>query len=120
MDISKTLIKNARIFPGVENGQAKPVIEAGCVLIKGNRFAYVGPEAACPAGRPGKVIDAGGRLLMPALVNAHTHSAMTLLRGVGGEKPLEVWLREHIFPLEERLVAQQARAGVALAMLEYL
>jgi len=120
MGISKTLIKNARIFPGVENGQAKPVIEAGCALIKGNRFAYVGPEEACPAGRTEKVIDAGGRLLMPALVNAHTHSAMTLLRGVGGEKPLEVWLREHIFPLEERLVAQQARAGVALAMLEYL
>lgn len=120
MDSGRILIKNAKLFPGVEDGLAAGIIESTCVLIQKGRFFFIGPEHALPAGNAGQVIDAEGMLLMPALVNAHTHSAMTLMRGIGADHPLEIWLNQHIFPLEKRLNAQQARAGVLLAMLEYI
>ena len=120
MSTRSTLIKNAKLFPGVENGLVADMIENACILIKDDRFFFIGQERDLPPGNQGHVMDAAGMLLMPALVNAHTHSAMTLLRGVGAEQPLEKWLNHYIFPLEEQLRAEQARAGVMLAMLEHI
>lgn len=60
-------------------------------------------------------------VVMPGLINAHTHSAMTLFRGVADDIPLMPWLQEHIWPLENKWVDDSfVRAGSSLAMLEML
>jgi Cytosine deaminase and related metal-dependent hydrolases len=61
-----------------------------------------------------------GALLIPGLINTHTHAAMTLLRGHGSGLPLDRWLNEAIFPVEDRMVPADMAAGNALAQLEML
>ncbi len=78
---------------------------AGFVAVAGDRIAAVGvgaPPPGAPEAR--RRIDAQGLLLMPGLVNGHTHAAMTLFRGLADDLPLDVWLQEHIFPAEARAV----------------
>lgn len=64
--------------------------------------------------------DMHGALLIPGLINTHTHAAMTLLRGHGSGLPLDRWLNEAIFPVEDRMTAEDIAAGNALAQLEML
>ncbi|WP_256295759.1 amidohydrolase [Haloarchaeobius salinus] len=65
-------------------------------------------------------LDASGGLVMPGLVNAHTHVAMTLLRGYADDKPLEAWLQEDIWPAEGELTPEDVRVGAELGMLEMI
>ena len=65
-------------------------------------------------------LDAEGGLVMPGLVNAHTHVAMTLLRGHADDKPLDRWLREDIWPVEAALEPEDIEAGAALGTLEMI
>jgi 5-methylthioadenosine/S-adenosylhomocysteine deaminase len=65
-------------------------------------------------------LDADGDLVMPGLVNAHTHVAMTLLRGHADDKPLDSWLREDIWPVEAALEPEDIEAGAALGVLEMI
>ena len=64
--------------------------------------------------------DMRGALLIPGLINTHTHAAMTLLRGHGSGLPLDRWLNEAIFPIEDRMTPADMAAGNALAQLEML
>lgn len=78
----------------------------------------IGPDVAA---RPGdETIDAGGAPLVPPLVNGHTHAAMTLFRGSGGDLPLMRWLRERIWPVEERLEPEDVYWGARLACAEMI
>ena len=65
-------------------------------------------------------LDAEESLVMPGLVNAHTHAAMTLLRGYADDKELDAWLREDIWPVEAAFTAEDVRAGTDLALLEMI
>ncbi|MFB6135144.1 MAG: amidohydrolase [Halobacteriaceae archaeon] len=65
-------------------------------------------------------LDAGGGLVIPGLVNAHTHAAMTLLRGYADDKPLDRWLREDVWPVEAELAGEDVRAGTELALVEMI
>ncbi|WP_224333203.1 amidohydrolase [Haloprofundus halobius] len=67
-----------------------------------------------------ETLDAAGGLVMPGLVNAHTHVPMTLLRGVADDKPLETWLREDIWPVEGAFTPEDVRVGAELAMVEMI
>jgi 5-methylthioadenosine/S-adenosylhomocysteine deaminase len=78
----------------------------------------IGPEVRAEPGD--ETIDAAGALLVPALVNGHTHAAMTLFRGYGGDLPLMPWLRERIWPIEERLKQEDVYWGTRLACLEMI
>lgn len=80
------------------------------------RVTYLGPVRG-PLG-PGDV-DGSGRLAIPGLINAHTHSAMTLLRGYSDDVPLRTWLTR-VRAFELRLTAADIRAGVRLALTEML
>lgn len=82
------------------------------------RLGYVGPAAGAPATAAPERRLTG--ILLPGLVNAHAHSPMTLLRGVGGDLPLLRWLREVIWPAEARLVAADVHAGMVLGCVEML
>jgi len=67
-----------------------------------------------------RIIDASGCLVLPGLVNAHTHSSMTLFRGYADDLPLETWLEEHIWPVEAHLKPDDIRAGTRLAAVEMI
>jgi 5-methylthioadenosine/S-adenosylhomocysteine deaminase len=76
----------------------------------------VGDLAGTGDGR----LDCSGSLVMPGLVNAHTHAAMTLLRGYADDKPLETWLREDVWPVEGALEPADVRSGTELGVVEML
>jgi 5-methylthioadenosine/S-adenosylhomocysteine deaminase len=63
-------------------------------------------------------LDAAGGILVPPLVNGHTHAAMTLFRGYGDDLPLMRWLQEKIWPIERKLEADDVYWGTRLACLE--
>jgi len=73
------------------------------------------------APQPGDtVIDARGDVLLPGLVNGHTHAAMTLFRGYGGDLPLMEWLEQKIWPAEARLTDDDVYWGTRLACVEMI
>ena len=77
------------------------IIPNGLVCIedgKIQRIESMSPEQKLPAAK--ECIDAGGGLVMPGLVNTHTHLPMTLFRGLADDLPLDLWLNQHIFPAE--------------------
>ncbi len=82
------------------------------------RIVHVGPTVDAPAA-PGPVLALTG-ILMPGLVNTHAHTAMTGLRGLGGDLPLMRWLTEVIWPAEARMGAADVRAGMLVGALEML
>jgi 5-methylthioadenosine/S-adenosylhomocysteine deaminase len=66
------------------------------------------------------VLDASDGLVMPGLVNAHTHVSMTLLRGYADDKPLDAWLQEDIWPVEAELTPGDIRVGAELGIVEMI
>jgi 5-methylthioadenosine/S-adenosylhomocysteine deaminase len=76
----------------------------------------LGPGVAAEPGD--EVVDAGGAHLVPPLVNGHTHAAMTLFRGSGGDLPLMPWLQERIWPVEAKLDEEDVYWGARLACAE--
>ncbi|HHU81638.1 MAG TPA: amidohydrolase [Firmicutes bacterium] len=112
------LIRGGWVLPLSEGG--KP-LQDGMVKITGNKIATVGPwREPVKETEPYEVIDARNRLVMPGLVNTHTHAAMVLLRGVADDLPLMTWLKEKIWPLEDRLTAEHIYWGTRLAINEML
>jgi 5-methylthioadenosine/S-adenosylhomocysteine deaminase len=81
-------------------------------------IAALGPDVAVEPGD--ERLDAGGAHLTPPLVNGHTHAAMTLFRGSGGDLPLMPWLEERIWPVEARLEPEDVYLGTRLACLEMI
>jgi len=72
------------------------------------------------AGTGDGTLDAECCLVMPGLVNAHTHAAMTLLRGWADDKPLDRWLREDVWPAEAALTPEDVRVGTELGIVEMI
>lgn len=104
--MDKTLITEAVLV----NPTLPPrVTERGWLLISGERIEALGP------GDPPKdlvqeariKVDARGGILLPGLVNLHTHAAMSLFRGLADDLPLREWLEGHIFPAEARVVNEE-------------
>ena len=96
------------------------VLRPGVVDIDADgRIAHVGPAGSTPDGAEWTVHRVGG-LLMPGLVNAHSHGPMTLLRGQGEGLPLDRWLREVIWPREARVGPDDVYWGMTLAAAELL
>ncbi|ERG98776.1 MAG: cytosine deaminase related metal-dependent hydrolase [Haloquadratum sp. J07HQX50] len=77
-------------------------------------------EAGLDPSRFETSLDVSGCVCMPGLVNAHTHIAMTLLRGYSDDKPLNAWLREDIWPVEAQLTTEHIRAGTELGLVEMI
>lgn len=82
------------------------------------RIMHVGPSKGAPAA-PGPELALTG-ILLPGLVNTHAHTAMTGLRGLGGDLPLMRWLTEVIWPAEARVDAEDVYAGMLVGALEML
>ena len=94
------LVKGGHLWAGP--GRSWP---AGAVAVKDGLVVYAGPEADYqPPEPPARVLDSQGGLILPGLINGHTHGAMTLFRGLADDLSLENWLHDHIFPAEARWV----------------
>jgi 5-methylthioadenosine/S-adenosylhomocysteine deaminase len=81
-------------------------------------IAALGPDVVAAVGE--ETLDAAGAILVPPLVNGHTHAAMTLFRGSGGDLPLMPWLEERIWPVEAQLEPEDVYWGTRLACLEMI
>lgn len=94
----------------------------GAVAVENGRIVAVGPAAeVAPAYPDAERIDATGELVIPGLINAHTHVPMTLFRGLADDLELMDWLQAHIFPAEAEHVDEEfVRVGTRLACLEML
>ena len=96
-----------------------PVLRDSGIAVKGNRVLAVKSRQELEREyEAANRLDMGESILMPGLVNAHTHASMTLLRGIADDLPLHVWLAEHIFPREAKLVPELIRLGASLACAE--
>jgi 5-methylthioadenosine/S-adenosylhomocysteine deaminase len=116
--VSDILLRNAVILTMDDKFTR---IDRGALWVRDGRIAWLGPEEALPGGeRPQKVVDCRGGVVMPGLVNAHTHLAMTLMRGLGSDLPLQEWLFERIFPVESVLTADDCEWGSRLGIAEML
>ncbi len=82
------------------------------------RIVALGPGVDPRSGD--ELIDAAGMAMVPGLVNGHTHAAMTLFRGRGGDLPLMEWLEEVVWPVEARLDAEDVYWGTRLACVEMI
>jgi len=97
---------------------AAPVLHDAFVLVEGTAISQVGRTR--PQGAFDRVVDCTGKVMMPGLINAHTHLPMTLMRGYGGGHDLQHWLNDYIFPAEDKLDSASVRAGTLLALAELI
>lgn len=94
------------------------IYDAG-VAVSGDRIVETGTwEAISSHWQSARTVDFSGKLVMPGLVNSHTHIAMTFLRGLADDLQLMQWLTEHVFPVEQHLTASIVEASALLACAE--
>ena len=98
------------------------VFRDGALAILDGKLVAVGPAAEVLAAYPGsEQVDCGGKALIPGLINAHTHAAMSLLRGMADDRRLDVWLLGYVMPVEREFVTPDfVRLGTSLACAEMI
>jgi 5-methylthioadenosine/S-adenosylhomocysteine deaminase len=96
--------------------------EPGAIAIQDDHILAVGDEAdICQRFTSTQTIDCFGKILMPGLINAHTHAAMSLLRGLADDLRLDVWLMGYVMPVERQFVSSDfVRLGTQLACAEMI
>ena len=102
--------------------KTRRVIENGGVAIRGDKIVAVGTRAEITRRyRATRTIDAGGKVVIPGLINTHTHIPMTLFRGISDDLDLNDWLTKYIFPAEAKNVDEAfVRAGTRLGLAEMI
>ncbi len=98
------------------------IYEPGAVGITNDKIVAVGPEEKLLKNyQANEIIDCQGKVLMPGLINAHTHVPMTLLRGLEDDSRLDVWLLGYMMPVERAFVSPEfVRLGTSLACVELI
>ena len=98
------------------------ILNPGAVAINGANIVAVDTPAAIAARyKAAETIDATGKVVMPGLINTHTHAAMVMFRGLGNDLNLMDWLQKYIFPAEAKTVSPEfVRVGTRLALLEMI
>ena len=94
----------------------EPVLHNAYVGIDGRKLCYVGNKA--PDEKAIRIIDGKRKLLMPGLINSHSHLSMSVLRGYADDFALKEWLFDHIFPAEGRMDERCVAAGTRLGLAE--
>ena len=112
----KLLLKNCDILAA--DGGGYRWLKNAYLGIDGSVIDYIGESR--PTAPYDREKDMSGRLLAPGLINCHGHTAMTLLRGVGSDLPLQEWLFEKMMPIEDKFTARDIQVGNALALLEMI
>jgi len=119
MEHIDTLLSASWVVPVEPAGQV--LADAAVAVHRGRIVALLPRDEAAARFRADDAVHLDGHVLIPGLVNAHTHAAMTLFRGIADDLPLDVWLKEHIWPAEQRWVNDaMVREGTRLACAEML
>lgn len=100
----------------------RQILSPGAVAVEGTDIVAVGtPDEIRRRFVAAETIDASGQVILPGLVNTHTHAAMVLYRGLADDLALMDWLQQYIFPAEARTVSpEMVRIGTRLAALEMI
>ncbi|MGE3507797.1 MAG: amidohydrolase [Vicinamibacterales bacterium] len=106
----------------VTQNAAGDVLSPGAVAIDGDRIVAVGTPEAIRAGYAARdVLDAADQIVLPGLINTHTHAPMVMYRGLADDLALMEWLNAYIFPAEAKTVSpEMVRIGTRLAALEMI
>jgi len=119
METANILIKDAIIVNPNEN-----TVESfkGDLLIENDKIAEIARKNQSPISTNGieKVIEAENKILMPGLINTHTHISMNLFRGLADDMELDEWLNNHIWPTEAGLNGEYCYIGALLALVEMI
>ena len=110
MESKNILIKDAVIISNE--------IKKGSLLIQDDKIEEISDKIGITDAD--EVINADGKVLIPGLVNTHTHLSMTLMRGLADDIPLDDWLNNHIWPVEAELNGEYCYAGALLACAEMI
>ncbi|GAB4338238.1 MAG: amidohydrolase [Desulfobulbaceae bacterium] len=114
-----TLVITGRYL--VTQDSERTIIEDGGVAIAGDRIVETGDGEALRAKYPGaEIIHEPHGLIMPGLVNTHTHAAMACFRGFADDLPLMQWLQEYIFPVEAKLTGEIVYHSTLLSICEMI
>lgn len=113
------LLTNAIVLTMDENLSQ---FEPGAVAVRGDSILGVGAETDIRQQfSAAEIVDCGGKVLLPGLINAHTHVPMTLLRGLADDLRLDVWLMGYMLPVEREFVSPDfVRLGTQLACAELI
>jgi 5-methylthioadenosine/S-adenosylhomocysteine deaminase len=107
------LIKNASYV--VTQNYKRDILKNYDILIEGNKITNIGKNLKCKAE---EIIDGKGKVILPGLINLHTHSPMTLFRGYADDMELFEWLEKKIWPTESKLTGKDCYYGALVACLE--
>ena len=101
---------------------ARRVIDNGAIAVVHGRIVAIGPRAEIEKTfQARETLDAKGRVIIPGLINGHTHIPMTLFRGLADDLDLQDWLTKYIFPAEAKNVSEEfVRAGTRLGLAEMI
>ena len=113
MSDNTILIKNALILNPKNSENKKQSL-----LIEDDLIAQIADEI--DEGKADKIIDAEGKILLPGLINTHTHLSMTLFRGLADDLSLDSWLNDHIWPMEANLNGDYCYIGALLGAVELI
>ena len=114
------LIRNVEVIspePSANNGASVASLKDVNIYIVDDLIADIGQRDYPDAD---KIIDGRNLVALPGMVNAHTHAAMTLFRGLADDLPLDIWLNNNIWPAEEKLTVEDVYWGVKLALIEMI
>jgi 5-methylthioadenosine/S-adenosylhomocysteine deaminase len=95
-------------------------IQKGLIAIKDDTILYIGTQASAPPIKAERIIEGHGKVAIPGLINCHTHSPMTLFRGLAENQRLSKWLTTTIWPLEAKLRSEDVYDGALLGCLEMI
>src|ERR1700694_2848105 len=98
------------------------VIENGAVAVKGGRIVSVGSVTDIDRNNAAReIVSAAGKVIIPGLINGHTHVPMTLFRGLADDLDLQEWLTKYIFPAQAKNVNEEVvRVGARLGLAEMI
>ncbi len=97
------------------------VIEDGAVAVRDGKITFVGSRSQAKGFRAKQVVNADGKVVIPGLINTHTHIPMGLFRGIADDLDLQEWLTQYIFPAEAKNVNETfVRAGTRLGLAELI
>lgn len=111
----RILLENCSL---IDNSEEYKYSKGNYIGISDDIISYIGKEK--PAEKFDVVKNINDNFVIPGLYNCHTHAAMVLLRGIGSDLPLDKWLFEKVFPIEDRLQEKEIKVGTDLAIMEML
>lgn len=93
---------------------------SGHMVVTNDKITYIGEALPPDLSADAEVVSGKGLVFMPGLVNTHGHIAMSLLRGFADDQNLQVWLEQHMWPMEAKFTEADTRAGSRLSIAEML